>query len=205
MSKKKTSRGPITAKLVADMMTMAGANHVITMDLHAPPIQSFFDIPVDNLLAEPMFMKAIKDISLSFIAGYNHLWADSSEVASMEATPLLHNVSSSKDDTNSQFQYWKKKFPSVLGVIDDSGFDSDNSPMPQGGRSERNLRDHFHSEVVLIARNASETKRCHSQAYFLVLFIFMLGLPLFQINWMWTLRFCIVPNQRNPSKKMGRI
>ncbi|KAL3901086.1 MAG: hypothetical protein SGCHY_000873 [Lobulomycetales sp.] len=57
--KKDKSRAPISAKLVANMLTVAGANHVITMDLHASQIQGFFDIPVDNLYAEPSMLKYI--------------------------------------------------------------------------------------------------------------------------------------------------
>ncbi|TPX57919.1 ribose-phosphate diphosphokinase [Powellomyces hirtus] len=59
--KKDKSRAPITAKLVANMLTVAGANHVITMDLHASQIQGFFNIPVDNLYAEPSTLKYIRD------------------------------------------------------------------------------------------------------------------------------------------------
>lgn len=51
--KKDKSRAPITAKLVANMIQKAGCDHVITMDLHASQIQGFFDVPVDNLYAEP--------------------------------------------------------------------------------------------------------------------------------------------------------
>eukprot|EP00092_Neocalanus_flemingeri_P015030 GFUD01016234.1.p1 GENE.GFUD01016234.1~~GFUD01016234.1.p1 ORF type:complete len:314 (+),score=62.01 GFUD01016234.1:176-1117(+) len=51
--KKDASRAPISAKLVANMLSAAGADHIITMDLHASQIQGFFDIPVDNLFAEP--------------------------------------------------------------------------------------------------------------------------------------------------------
>ena len=51
--KKDKSRAPITAKLVANILTVAGASHVITMDLHASQIQGFFNIPVDNLYGEP--------------------------------------------------------------------------------------------------------------------------------------------------------
>ena len=58
--KKDKSRAPITAKLVANMLTVAGANHVITMDLHASQIQGFFNIPVDNLYAEPSSLKYIR-------------------------------------------------------------------------------------------------------------------------------------------------
>jgi len=51
--KKDKSRAPITAKLVANMIQKAGCDHIITMDLHASQIQGFFDVPVDNLYAEP--------------------------------------------------------------------------------------------------------------------------------------------------------
>ncbi|KAJ9077565.1 ribose phosphate diphosphokinase subunit prs4 [Entomophthora muscae] len=59
--KKDKSRAPISAKLVANMLTVAGANHVITMDLHASQIQGFFNIPVDNLYAEPSTLKYIRE------------------------------------------------------------------------------------------------------------------------------------------------
>ncbi|XP_068086006.1 ribose-phosphate pyrophosphokinase 1 isoform X3 [Anabrus simplex] len=57
----KESRAPISAKLVANMLSVAGADHIITMDLHASQIQGFFDIPVDNLYAEPAVLKWIKE------------------------------------------------------------------------------------------------------------------------------------------------
>ncbi len=53
--RKSSPRSPISAKLVANLITEAGANRVLTMDLHAPQIQGFFDIPVDNLFAAPLF------------------------------------------------------------------------------------------------------------------------------------------------------
>ncbi|KAF7688997.1 hypothetical protein HF521_013804 [Silurus meridionalis] len=52
---------PISAKLVANMLSVAGADHIITMDLHASQIQGFFDIPVDNLYAEPAVLKWIRE------------------------------------------------------------------------------------------------------------------------------------------------
>ncbi|MDP7290388.1 MAG: ribose-phosphate pyrophosphokinase, partial [Phycisphaerae bacterium] len=52
--RKDEGRTPITAKLVANLIATAGADRVLTMDLHAAQIQGFFDIPVDNLLAEPV-------------------------------------------------------------------------------------------------------------------------------------------------------
>ncbi|KAJ1971527.1 ribose phosphate diphosphokinase subunit prs4 [Dimargaris verticillata] len=59
--KKDKSRAPISAKLVANMLTVAGADHVITIDLHASQIQGFFNCPVDNLYAEPCTLKYIRD------------------------------------------------------------------------------------------------------------------------------------------------
>lgn len=59
--KKDKSRAPITGKLIANMLSVAGATHIVTMDLHASQIQGFFDIPVDNLFAEPAILKYIKD------------------------------------------------------------------------------------------------------------------------------------------------
>ncbi|MBV8061880.1 MAG: ribose-phosphate pyrophosphokinase [Alphaproteobacteria bacterium] len=59
--RKSTPRSPITAKLVANLMTQAGVNRVLTLDLHAGQIQGFFDIPVDNLFVEPVFARYIRD------------------------------------------------------------------------------------------------------------------------------------------------
>jgi len=55
------SRTPISAKLVANLITHAGAHRVLTLDLHAGQIQGFFDIPLDNLYAGPVFSKDIKE------------------------------------------------------------------------------------------------------------------------------------------------
>jgi ribose-phosphate pyrophosphokinase len=59
--KKDKSRAPITARLMANMLQTAGCNHVITMDLHASQIQGFFNVPVDNLYAEPSTLRWIRD------------------------------------------------------------------------------------------------------------------------------------------------
>jgi ribose-phosphate pyrophosphokinase len=59
--RKTSSRSPITAKLVANLVTTAGAHRVLTLDLHAGQIQGFFDIPVDNLFAGPVFVRHIRD------------------------------------------------------------------------------------------------------------------------------------------------
>ncbi|MFQ5985439.1 MAG: ribose-phosphate pyrophosphokinase [Alphaproteobacteria bacterium] len=58
-------RTPISAKLVANLITVAGANRVLTLDLHAGQIQGFFDIPVDNLYAAPVFVRDISENSPS--------------------------------------------------------------------------------------------------------------------------------------------
>jgi ribose-phosphate pyrophosphokinase len=65
--RKDSGRVPITAKLVANLITRAGADRVLAMDLHAPQIQGFFDVPVDHLYAAPVFTnyfrkKELKDL-----------------------------------------------------------------------------------------------------------------------------------------------
>jgi ribose-phosphate pyrophosphokinase len=59
--RKSSSRSPISAKLVANLITAAGADRVLTLDLHAAQIQGFFDIPVDNLFAAPVLVKDIHE------------------------------------------------------------------------------------------------------------------------------------------------
>lgn len=63
--KKDQPRVPITAKLVADLITVAGADRVITVDLHADQIQGFFNIPVDHLYSIPIFERYFKNIMKS--------------------------------------------------------------------------------------------------------------------------------------------
>jgi ribose-phosphate pyrophosphokinase len=62
--KKDKPRVPITAKLVADLISKAGADRVLTMDLHAAQIQGFFDVPVDHLFAAPVMLDAIRDLDI---------------------------------------------------------------------------------------------------------------------------------------------
>ncbi|MGY9000738.1 MAG: ribose-phosphate pyrophosphokinase, partial [Rhodospirillales bacterium] len=59
--RKSGPRTPISAKLVANLITEAGADRVLTLDLHAGQIQGFFDIPLDNLYAAPVFIKDIRE------------------------------------------------------------------------------------------------------------------------------------------------
>lgn len=63
--RKAKSRDPITAKLVADLLTSAGAHRVLTMDLHAAQIQGYFNIPVDHLLGAPILAKYFTDKGLA--------------------------------------------------------------------------------------------------------------------------------------------
>ncbi len=62
--KKSQARDPISAKLMADIITLAGANRVIALDLHADAIQGFFDIPVDHLTAEKLLVEYIRKLRL---------------------------------------------------------------------------------------------------------------------------------------------
>lgn len=66
--RKAKSRDPISAKLVADLITTAGADRLLTMDLHAPQIQGFFNIPVDHLIGSPLLASFIKNVD-GFDAG----------------------------------------------------------------------------------------------------------------------------------------
>ncbi len=60
--RKAKPRDPISAKLVANLLTTAGANRILTMELHTLQIQGFFDIPVDHIIAAPLFASFIKEI-----------------------------------------------------------------------------------------------------------------------------------------------
>lgn len=62
--RKAKARDPITAKLVADLISSAGADRVVTMDLHAAQIQGYFNIPVDHLLGMPILVKYFKEMRL---------------------------------------------------------------------------------------------------------------------------------------------
>ncbi len=62
--KKDKPRVPITAKLVADLISRAGADRILTLDLHAAQIQGFFDVPVDHLFAAPVMLEAIRALDV---------------------------------------------------------------------------------------------------------------------------------------------
>lgn len=73
--RKVAARSPITSKLVADLLTVAGADRVVTVDLHAGQIQGFFDIPVDNLYAASVILEYIR----------NHVLTDTTVIVSPDA------------------------------------------------------------------------------------------------------------------------
>ena len=77
--RKAKSRDPISAKLVANLITVAGADRVLTMDLHAAQIQGFFDIPVDNLVGSHLF---IKHFTMMFGKGNEDVMVVSPDVGS---------------------------------------------------------------------------------------------------------------------------
>src|SRR5438067_1410013 len=62
--RKDKPRVAVSAKLVADLLTTAGSHRALVVDLHAPQIQGFFNIPVDHLFASPVLVSAVKDLSL---------------------------------------------------------------------------------------------------------------------------------------------
>jgi ribose-phosphate pyrophosphokinase len=82
--RKSLARTPISAKLVANMITTAGANRVLTVDLHAGQIQGFFDIPTDNLFAAPVITR---DIGERYEA--NHLMVVSPDVGGVVRARLI--------------------------------------------------------------------------------------------------------------------
>ncbi len=94
--RKVASRAPITAKLIANIITAAGADRVLTVDLHAGQIQGFFDIPVDNLYAATTLVEAIRN---------NHLASESVVVS-----PDAGGVERARD--------FAKRLGSNLAIID---------------------------------------------------------------------------------------
>ena len=90
-------RVPITAKLVSNLITVSGVDRVVTMDLHAGQIQGFFDIPVDNLYALPVFYKYMQD---------NNLCNDDTVIVSPDAGGVA------------RARTYAKKFGMPLAIID---------------------------------------------------------------------------------------
>ncbi len=72
--RKAEGRTPITAKLVANLITQAGAHRVLAMDLHAEQIQGFFDLPVDHLSALPVITEHIRTLNVKDGGGFAGKW-----------------------------------------------------------------------------------------------------------------------------------
>ena len=97
-------RVPITAKLVANLLQTAGVNHVITLDVHAEQIQGFFDVPVENLYARPLFVAGLEERALSDIV------AVTPDVGSIRLARLL------AEDLKTEFAIIDKKRVSAAEV-----------------------------------------------------------------------------------------
>jgi ribose-phosphate pyrophosphokinase len=72
--RKASPRDPITAKLVANLITTAGARRLLSVDLHAPQIQGFFDIPVDHLYAAPIMVDYFKEKTWRILLLLPRMW-----------------------------------------------------------------------------------------------------------------------------------
>ena len=89
--RKARARDPITAKLVADLISTAGADRVLTMDLHAPQIQGFFDIPLDHLLGIPVLANELQ--RQDFVRNIDDLIVVSPDVGSVSrARQMAHKL-----------------------------------------------------------------------------------------------------------------
>ena len=86
--RKDEGRVPITAKLVANLITAAGADRVLSVDLHAAQIQGFFDIPVDHLSASPVFIEHFK----STMKGLPNLCLVSPDVGNLKVAEAMQNI-----------------------------------------------------------------------------------------------------------------
>lgn len=84
--RKDKPRVPITAKLVADLLSAAGVSRVLTLDLHAPQIQGFFDIPVDNLMAAPILIEYIEKLKI------DHLTIVAPDAGGVERARIIASV-----------------------------------------------------------------------------------------------------------------
>ena len=74
--RKTRPRDPITAKLVANLLTVAGANRILAIDLHAGAIQGFFDIPVDHMTAVPILAEHFADRDKAELVVVSPTWAE---------------------------------------------------------------------------------------------------------------------------------
>ena len=83
VNRKDQPRVPITAKLVANLLTAAGVDRVLTMDLHAAQIQGFFDIPVDHLYAAPVLIRHLREHYVKDLKKLGHLQRSPANVSAV--------------------------------------------------------------------------------------------------------------------------
>ena len=91
--RKALSRQPISAKLMADLLTVAGATRVIAMDLHAAQIQGFYNIPIDNFEANTVLVSYFKKIKLKMLWLYHLTMVEQLEQESLQLTSMLQLLS----------------------------------------------------------------------------------------------------------------
>lgn len=131
-SKKKSHRGAITARLVANLLSVAGIHHVITVDLHAPPTQGFFGKPVDDLHAEPLIARWIR----------NNVQGWKEAVVVSKNPGGTKRVTSLADALRLNFALvtTERRRLDMNGSITESGFldrtDSDDSPRDSSGDTD---------------------------------------------------------------------
>ena len=87
--RKDKPRVPITSKLVANLLTAAGVNRVLTMDLHAAQIQGFFEIPVDHLYSLPVLIKHLKE---KYVKDINNLVVVSPDIGGVKTAKSYANI-----------------------------------------------------------------------------------------------------------------
>ncbi|KAI8630955.1 ribose-phosphate pyrophosphokinase 3 [Xylariaceae sp. FL1651] len=148
--KKDKSRAPISAKLIANMLQTAGCNHVITMDLHASQIQGFFNVPVDNLYAEPSVLRWIRE---------NHGTEDTVIVSPDAGGAKRATAIADRLDRGFALIHKERPRPNVVGrmvlvgdVVDKVAILVDDMADTCGtlAKAARTVRDHGAREVIAI-------------------------------------------------------
>ncbi|KAJ5889023.1 hypothetical protein N7495_009064 [Penicillium taxi] len=142
-SKKKSHRGAITARMLANLLSVAGVDHVITMDLHASQMQGFFGKPVDNLFAEPFIARWIR----MNVAGWKGAVVVSKNAGGTKrVTSLADNLK-----LNFGIVTTDRRRPKVPVTISDSSvfFDGENEePRPNRRLFELHLQRHRSTSLI---------------------------------------------------------
>ena len=142
--RKAKPREPISARFVADMLQLAGADRVLTMDLHAGQIQGFFTIPVDHMTALPLFARHFRDLGLT---------GDGIVCVSPDAGRAKMTVRFA-EMIGADFAIMHKTRPSRDEVVGDRG----HRPRPRQGRDPRRRRDHDRRHDARERRGAARAR-----------------------------------------------